>query len=150
MKIFVGADHNGFHMKEQVLAYLAKRGYDAEDVGDKELNPEDDFPQFAAAAAVAVLAAGGDARAILLCGGGQGMCMAANRYKGIRASVIWDSTEARMTRNDNDSNVLCLPSRVVESNEVLWKDIVDTWLDTPFAAAPRYVRRNNELDEIGS
>ncbi|MDR1032399.1 MAG: RpiB/LacA/LacB family sugar-phosphate isomerase [Candidatus Nomurabacteria bacterium] len=150
MKIFVGADHNGFHLKENVLNYLAERGYDAVDVGDKELNPTDDFPEFAKKAALAVLAEGGDARAILLCGGGQGMCIAANRYKGIRAAVIWDSIEARMARNDNDSNILCLPARVLESNDVLWEDIIDTWLDTPFAAAPRYVRRNSQLDRMGS
>ncbi|MDR0397971.1 MAG: RpiB/LacA/LacB family sugar-phosphate isomerase [Candidatus Nomurabacteria bacterium] len=149
MKVFVGADHNGFHLKGQVLLFLQQSGYEAVDVGDDKLDPEDDFPQFAKKAALAVLAEGGDARAILLCGGGQGMCMAANRFKGIRASVIWDSVEARMTRNDNDSNVLCLPSRLLDGENKTWQDIIDTWLTTPFAAAARYVRRNNELDEIG-
>ncbi|MDR0591218.1 MAG: RpiB/LacA/LacB family sugar-phosphate isomerase [Candidatus Nomurabacteria bacterium] len=149
MKVFVGADHNGFKMKAEVLRYLRGRGYDAKDVGDKELNPEDDFPQFARKAALAVLAEGGDTRAVLLCGGAQGMCMAANRYKGIRASVVWNSVEARMTRNDNDSNVLCMPARVLEDDEATWKDIVDTWLTTPFAAAARFVRRNHQLDEMG-
>ena len=84
----------------------------------------------------------------MLCGGGQGMCMAANRFKGIRASVIWDAYEARMTRNDNDSNVLCIPARVFRNDEKGWKDILDTWLETPFAAAPRFKRRNAELDEL--
>jgi ribose 5-phosphate isomerase B len=149
MKIFLGADHQGFAMKEQVLAYLAKRGYDVEDVGDKELDPSDDFPEFAQLAALRVLGSDdADPRAILLCGGGQGMCMAANRFRGIRASVIWDAYEARMTRNDNDSNVLCLPSRVLHNDEKGWKDILDTWLDTPFASAPRYKRRNAQLDEL--
>jgi ribose 5-phosphate isomerase B len=119
----------------------------AEDVGDTELNPEDDFPQFAKEAVLKVLASD-DARAILLCGGGQGMCMAANRFKGIRAAVIWDSTEARMARNDNDSNVLCLPARILEGQPALWQDIIDTWLSTPFAAAMRFKRRNKELDEL--
>ncbi len=146
MKVFIGADHNGFHMKEKVLAYLSKREYDVEDVGDKELNPEDDFPIFAQRAAIKVLGEE-DARAILLCGGGQGMCMAANRFRGIRASVIWDEYEAKMTRNDNDSNVLCLPSRLFENNDG-WQAILDTWLTTPFAAADRYKRRNRELDEL--
>ena len=74
--------------------------------------------------------------------------MAANRFKGIRASVIWDAYEARMTRNDNDSNVLCLPSRVLRNDEKGWKDILDTWLETPFASAPRFKRRNAQLDEL--
>lgn len=149
MKIFLGADHQGFAMKEQVFAYLVKRGYDVEDVGDKELDPADDFPEFAQLAALKVLGSDDeDPRGILLCGGGQGMCMAANRFRGIRASVIWDAYEARMTRNDNDSNVLCLSSRVLHNDEKEWKDILDTWLDTPFASAPRYKRRNAQLDEL--
>jgi ribose 5-phosphate isomerase B len=149
MKIYLGADHQGFVMKEKVFAYLAKRNYDIEDVGDKELDPSDDFPQFAQLAALKVLGEEDpDPRAILLCGGGQGMCMAANRFRGIRASVIWDDYEAKMTRNDNDSNVLCLPSRVLQNDEKEWQSIIDTWLGTPFAAAPRYKRRNAQIDEL--
>lgn len=150
MKIYLGSDHNGFHLKEQVFAYLAKRGYDVEDVGDRELDPNDDFPEFAQKAALKVIGDDGDdPRAILLCGGGQGMAIAANRFRGIRASVIWDAFEAKMTRNDNDSNVLCLPSRILEDDDEKWQDIIDTWLTTPFANAPRYVRRNAQIDEVG-
>ena len=150
MKIFLGSDHNGFRLKEDVFNYLKKRGYEVFDVGDNELDPDDDFPQFAQAAAVRVLGEDikNDPRAILICGGGQGMCMAANRVRGIRASVIWDRYEAKMTRNDNDSNILCLPARVLENNQKEWQDIIDTWLETPFAAAPRFKRRNAQIDEV--
>lgn len=147
MKIFLGADHNGFHLKEAVFAYLSKRGYEVEDVGDREFNEHDDFPEFAQMAAIKVLGED-NARAILICGGGQGMCMAANRFRGIRASVIWDDQEARMARNDNDSNVLCLPARILEKEEEEWRSIIDTWLETPFAGADRYKRRNRQLDEL--
>lgn len=149
MKIFLGADHQGFHLKEKIEAYLAKRGYDVTDIGSNELNPEDDFPQFAQIAAMKVLGEDekSDPRAILICGGGQGMSMAANRFRGIRASVIWDSYEAKMTRHDNDSNVLCLPSRVLDDDAELWKDVIDTWLKTPFGNAARFRRRNAELDD---
>lgn len=149
MKIYLGSDHNGFHMKEKIFAYLAKHGYDVEDVGDTVLDPQDDFPEFAQAAALKVLGEESeDARAILLCGGGQGMAMAANRFRGIRASVVWDAFEAKMTRNDNDSNVLCLPSRILENDEAEWRGIIETWLATPFAAAPRFKRRNDQLDDL--
>lgn len=149
MKIYLGADHQGFAMKNEVFAYLSKRGYDVEDVGDKDLDPNDDFPEFAQLAALKVIGdTDKDPRAILICGGGQGMCMAANRFRGIRASVIWDAYEAKMTRNDNDSNILCLPSRVLAGDEKEWQDIIDTWLTTPFAAAPRYKRRNAQIDEM--
>lgn len=147
MKIFLGADHNGFHLKAQVFAYLSKREFDVEDVGDREFDAGDDFPEFAQMAAIKVLGED-DARAILICGGGQGMCMAANRFRGIRASVIWDEYEAKMTRNDNDSNVLCLPSRILEKDSAEWQAIIDTWLETPFASAERYRRRNRQLDEF--
>jgi ribose 5-phosphate isomerase B len=149
MKIFLGSDHNGYHLKEKLFAYLAKHGYDVQDVGDRELDPADDFPDFAQAAALKVLGEENDPRAILLCGGGQGMAMAANRFRGIRASVVWDAFEAKMTRNDNDSNILCLPSRIFdEMEDAAWQGVVETWLNTPYADAPRYKRRNAQLDEL--
>ena len=91
-----------------------------------------------------------DPRAILICGGAQGMGMAANRFKGIRASVVREPEEAKWTRNDNDSNVICLPARVFDKDEAeaKWKETVDVWLKTPFAAAPRFVRRNKQIDEV--
>ena len=149
MKIFLGSDHNGFHLKESIFAYLAKHGYDVVDVGDKYLDPADDFPEFAQMAALKVLGEeDGEGRAILLCGGGQGMAMAANRFRGIRASVVWDAFEAKMTRNDNDSNILCIPSRLLDGDDTNWQGIIETWLNTPFASAPRYKRRNAQIDEL--
>lgn len=148
MKIYLGADHQGFYLKEQVFAYLAKHGYEVEDVGDKELNPADDYPDFAQMAATKVIGdTDDDPRAILLCGGGQGMAIAANRFRGIRAAVIWDAFEAKMTRKDNDSNVLCLPARLLENTDE-WKGIIETWLSTPFEGAPRYKRRLAQIDEF--
>lgn len=150
MKIYLGADHQGFHLKEEVFAYLSKHGYDVEDVGDTVLDPADDFPVFAQGVALRVLGSEDkDPRGILICGGGQGVAMAANRFRGIRASVIWDAYEAKMTRYDNDSNVLCLPARVVGQDDASWKGILETWLNTAFADAVRFRRRNAELDELG-
>jgi len=149
MKIFLGSDHMGFRLKEKVFAYLAKHGYEVEDVGDPTLDPNDDFPEFAQAAALKIIGSeDNDPRGILLCGGGQGMAMAANRFHGIRASVIWDAFEAKMTRNDNDSNILCLPSRILENDDHAWEGIVETWLNTPFAGAVRFKRRNAQIDEL--
>ena len=81
MKIFIGADHGGYHLKEKIEAYLTKRGYDWEDVGGKEFDPNDDFPQFAQIAATRVLGEdeSTDPRAILICTGGQGMAMVLGR-----------------------------------------------------------------------
>lgn len=150
MKIYLGSDHAGFHLKEKVFAYLAKAGYDVEEVGKHGLDPEDDYPEFAQEAALKVIGeTDDDPRAILLCSGGQGMAMAANRFRGIRASVVWDAHEAKITRNDDDSNILCLPAKMLENeDDGDWQGIVETWLSTPFAGAVRFKRRIAKIDEV--
>ena len=148
MKIIVAADHNGFHLKQQILDYLKSKDLSAEDAGDRQYDSHDDFPVFASAAVVKMLSSDDkDTRAILICGSGQGMLMAANRFKGVRAGLGYSVQAAKGIRNDEDSNILALPSDVLRSKKD-WQPIVDTWLSTPFAKAPRYIRRNRELDEI--
>jgi ribose 5-phosphate isomerase B len=147
MQIFVGADHAGFHLKATVMAHLSKLGYTVEDEGDRELDPADDYPQFAYTVVTKVLGSEDeDPRGILLCGSGQGMAIAANRVRGIRAALCWNEDVARETRNDNDSNVLSVPVRFLSEDEVL--NIIDTWLKTPFSEAPRHVRRISEIEEL--
>lgn len=149
MKVYLGSDHQGHQLKEAVFAWLSKEGIDVEDVGNKVPDPQDDFPQFAQMAVLKVLGSEDkDARAILICGGGQGMAMAANRFKGIRAAVIWDEYEAKMTRIDNDSNVISLPARVLEGDFNNVRNILTTWLETKFSGAARHARRNQELDDF--
>jgi len=148
MKIYIASDHNGYEMKDRLTEFLHHAGYEVVDAGDHKLNPEDDYPQFAARA-VAALKASNDPepRAILICGSGQGMCIAANRFKGIRACLCWDEREARVSRNDDDSNVLCLPARYVGFNHA--EAITKTWLETAFAGAPRFARRIREIEDLG-
>jgi ribose 5-phosphate isomerase B len=147
MNIYIGSDHNGFALKEELIQFLRKMGHTVFDEGNKKLNPDDDFPQFAGRVTAALLTSDDpDAKGILICGSGQGMCMSANRYKGIRASVVWDLYEARAARNDDDSNILCLPARVLKKDTAY--AIVRTWLSTPFAEATRFKRRIKEMDEL--
>jgi ribose 5-phosphate isomerase B len=148
MKVYLGADHNGFAMKAEFASTLRAAGYDVVDEGDAVLQPDDDFPQFAEAVVRAMLASDDHgAKGILICGSGQGMAMAANRFKGIRASVVWDTAEAHAARNDDDSNVLCLPARSLDTSAAI--QIAEAWLATPFAGAPRFKRRIAELDQLG-
>lgn len=148
MKIYFGADHNGFAFKENLSEFLRHAGYEVVDVGGTTFNQDDDFPQFAGKAVASLLGDNDrDSRAVLICGSGQGMCMAANRFKGIRASLCWNAEEARAARNDDDSNVLCLSSRYSSLEDA--KQILMTWLNTPFAGAPRFVRRLRQLDTLG-
>jgi ribose 5-phosphate isomerase B len=148
VKIYLGADHNGYHLKKKIISYLKKSGYNLHDEGDEKLDPEDDFTVFAARVVHAMKASNDkEARGILICGSGQGMAIAANRHKGIRAGIGWSPEAARSIRNDEDSNVLALPSELLQE-EKDWKHIIDTWLNTPFAGAARYKRRNKQLDEL--
>lgn len=147
MKIYIGADHNGFQLKQQIVDYLQRNNYEVVDEGNQKLEPQDDFPQFAARVVAALKSSNDqDAKGILICGSGQGMCMAANRYKDIRASLVWDENEARMSRNDDDANILCLPARVIKETDV--ERIIRVWLTTGFAGAARFKRRIKEMDEL--
>ena len=149
MRIFVGADHNGFHLKEALEKFLKEHDYQVSDEGDTKLDPNDDYPIFATRLVNAMLGSDEkDPRGILLCGSGQGMAIAANRHKGIRAAVCWDAEQARMARNDDDANVLALPAWLLEKHLDEARAIVETFLEKSFAGAPRFVRRIKELDEL--
>lgn len=147
MKIYIGADHNGFHLRNSLLEYLKRAGYEVSDEGDSKLDPADDFPVFAQKVVKDVLTSSDqDARGILICGSGQGMCMAANRFAGIRALLGYDRESVRSARNDDDANILCLPANLLKKDTA--NILVETFLNTPFAGAPRFVRRIKELDEL--
>lgn len=148
MRIYIGADHNGFELKDHLTKILKQLGHDVEDSGDLSFDQNDDFPHYAGKVATAVLGdRDSDARGILICGSGQGMAMAANRFKGIRAALCWNKEEAYSSRNDDDSNVLCISSKYMTTDEA--ETVLMTWLNTAFAGAPRYKRRIKELDELG-
>lgn len=147
MKVYVGADHNGYGLKESLVVYLKKAGYDVEDNGDERLDPQDDYPVFAARVAKDILTSEDkEPMGILLCGSGQGMCMAANRFKGIRACLGYDRESIRSARNDDDANVLCLPARHLKKDNA--NLLVETFLNTPFSHVGKYQRRIKEMDEM--
>jgi len=148
MKIYIGGDHNGFDMKRSLTEGLIRAGYEVIDEGDDKLDPNDDFPQFAARTVAAMKASDDpDPRGILICGSGQGICIAANRFKGIRAALAWNMEEVHASRNDDDANILCLPARYMKTDEAL--RLAEAWLATPFAGAARFKRRIKQLDELG-
>lgn len=148
MKIFLASDHQGYNLKAKIYKYLVNSGYEVENIGGDEYDPGDDFPIFAKSAITSMIGSKDkDPRAILICGSGQGMLMAANRFKGVRAGLGWSEGAAMSIRNDEDSNVLALPAQALKE-EYQWAPIIDTWLNTKFAGATRFIRRINELDNI--
>lgn len=147
MQIFVGADHNGFELRKNILKYLAQAGHDVHDDSNGQLDPQDDYPVFAAKVVSAMRESGNpDAKGILLCGSGQGIMIAANRFKGIRACLGYNTETVRAARNDDDCNVLALPAHTLSEEEA--HAIIDTFLQTTFEPIDRYVRRIEEMDAI--
>lgn len=149
MKIYLGSDHNGFHLKNKLEKALKRAGYDVDDEGSEKLDPKDDFTVFAAKVVTKMKTSEDkDPRGILICGSGQGMAIAANRHNGIRAVLAYDRESARSARNDDDVNVLALPAHLFgdELHEVLV--ITETFLNTPFANAERFRRRIRQLDQM--
>lgn len=145
--IFIAADHAGFELKNTLLEHLVHHGHEVEDLGPATLDQEDDYPNYAYKATTKLLGSEAeDPRAILICGSGQGMAMAANRVSGIRAALAWNEDIARLAREHEDSNVLALPSRFISPEEAI--KIADVWLKTDFTKAPRHQRRLDEIEQL--
>ena len=114
--IYIGADHRGYKLKEALKIYLQELGYDFEDLGNKELNPDDDYPDFALAVAKKVSEDLENNRGILICGSGVGVDIVANKIKGIRSALCFDVKQAQMSRNDDNTNVLSLPADYISED----------------------------------
>ncbi len=138
MRVAVGADHAGFHLKEQLAELLREQGHEVHDVGAHEHDPADDFPDFALALAERV-ASGGSERGVMVCGSGVGASVAANKTPGIRAAVCHDSYSAHQGVEHDDMNVLCLGARIV-GIEVA-KELVANFLAAEFSGEERHMRR---------
>lgn len=141
--IYIASDHGGFLLKETLKRYVESLGFIVLDVGATSFNDKDDYPEYAFALAHEV-AGKPKSRGILLCGSGQGVCITANRVKGIRAVQAWNISSAQVSRNDDDANVLCLGERLISTKQA--KEIVKVWLQTPFAKETRFKRRIRKID----
>lgn len=145
--IYLGADHAGWALKRELETYLRTRGHGVVDMGNENLVSDDDYPDFGYAVAKRVVA-DPEARGIVLCGNAQGMCIVANKVKGVRAATGFEIAEAKTSRSDDNSNILCLPARFIDSDK--GKNIVDIWLETPFSGAERHIRRLKKVEKIES
>ena len=136
MKIAIGCDHGGIDLKKTIVPLLKKLGHEISDQGT-DSNDSVDYPRFAAAVCDLVIS-GSCEKGILICGTGIGMSMAANRNKLIRAALCHDIYTARMSREHNNANILCLGARVIGPG--LAEEVVKSWLATDFAEG-RHLRR---------
>lgn len=143
MKIAIGSDHAGLELKNILKEALAADGYTVEDVGT-HTEQSCDYPDFARE--VGRLVARGEARrGILICGTGLGMAIAANKIRGIRAARCHEPVSARLTRLDNDSNVLTMGGRII--GPILALETARAWLETDFAGG-RHARRVDKIADL--
>jgi ribose 5-phosphate isomerase B len=142
MKVIIGSDHAGFGYKELIIKELKEQNYEVLDMGPYKEDPADDYPDFAAIVAKALLDKMGD-RAILICGSAVGVSIAANKFKGIRAGVCHDTYSAHQCVEHDDVNILCMGQRVIGIE--LATDIVTTYLKATFTNAPRHKRRLEKI-----
>ena len=142
MKIAIGSDHAGFRYKEEIKDFLTGLGHQLTDFGTSSEEPVD-YPLFVRPAALSVARGEAD-RGIVLGGSGNGEAMVANRVKGIRCAVCWNTESARLARQHNDANMISLGQRMMSQEQAL--EIVRVWLETPFEGG-RHERRNQMIDE---
>jgi ribose 5-phosphate isomerase B len=142
MKIAIGSDHAGFRYKESIKDFLRNLGHKVNDFGTDSEEPVD-YPLFCRPVALAV-ARGEVDRGIVLGGSGNGEAMTANRVKGVRCALCWNTESARLGRLHNNANVISLGQRMISEEDAL--EIVRVWLETEFEGG-RHVRRIQMLDE---
>jgi ribose 5-phosphate isomerase B len=140
-KIFIGADHAGYELKEKIKSYLLNEGVSLEDVGALGFDSGDDYPDYAAMVAKKVIKNNG--LGILVCNSGVGMCITANKIKGIRAVNASNEDIAEKSKLHNNTNILCLGQAFI--NEDLAKKIVRKWLDADFIKEERHQRRIDKI-----
>ncbi len=144
MQIFVGSDYRGFERKKQLIQFLIDRDYSVEDLGDYEYVEGDDFNDAAIKVALAVRE-NPSSKGILICDSAHGVTIQANRFKGVRAAHCENPESAKLAREHDDANILCLSAHFVDESQM--REIVDAFLNTRFENLERRVRRINRLDE---
>ena len=142
MRIAIGVDHGGYGLKHQIVELLEGLGHQVQDVGAHALEPSDDYPDFAKAVAERIATGQAD-RGIVVCGSGVGASVAANKVRGVRASVCHDTYSAHQGVKHDDMNVLCLGARI--AGEELAKELVNTFVSARFSGEERHKRRLSKV-----
>ena len=136
MKIVIASDHAGFEMKQHLIHFLNRKGYEVNDIGTHSIDSVD-YPDYAHALAKEI-EAGNEPLGVLLCGTGNGVCMTANKHKNIRAALAWNAEIAALARLHNNANVLCLPARFISTDHA--EQILDIFLNTEFEGGRHEIR----------
>ncbi len=164
MKIYLGSDHAGFELKAKIKKHLQDSGFDVEDCGAHQFNPDDDYPDFISKAVKNVSKDPENSKAIIFGGSGQGEAMVANKFSRVRCAIFYTAVAPigaaditgrksedpyemiRLTREHSDANVLSIGSRFVTEETAV--KAVREWLEQPFTRESRHVRRIKKIGEI--
>ena len=151
VKIYLGADHAGFELKEKIKVWLSTQKLAVDDCGNSVLDKNDDYPDFAEKVALKVIKNNG--KGILFCGSAEGVCIAANKVRGIRAVNPHNLVQAERARLHEDANILCLagggtlqPMPGVSLARA--KKVITLFLETPFSGAARHIRRLAKIKKL--
>ena len=144
--LYLATDHRGFKLKEELKKYLLEQNFEAEDVGAFAYDQDDDYVDFAREASEKIAENPSLHKGIFICGSGHGMDMVANKFKGLRAALVFNREIAAQSREHEDANVLVLASDWLEDMEA--KDLVTVWLGKSFNGAERNIRRLKKTEEI--
>ncbi len=142
--IYIGADHAGFALKEKIKRWLDHKRVPYVDIGNRKLDHKDDYPDFAIPLARKVAAE--KSLGILVCGSAQGMCIAANKIKGARAVIPYSLQEARLSKEHNNANIICLSGWFTHLHQA--KRMIEIFLTTPFSKHPRHLRRLQKIKRV--
>ncbi len=146
MKIYFASDHAGFEMKNTLIEFVKVLGYEVEDCGAYELDPEDDYTLFIKRAAQKVSTDPQNTKAVILGGSGQGEDMVADKFPHVRSAEYYGGNLEiiKLSREHNDANVLSLGARFLAVGEA--KEAVKIWLETPFSEEERHKRRIGQIE----
>jgi len=146
MRIYLGADHRGFELKEEIKGWLVENGYEVEDIGNFVFDPDDDYVDFGLKVAESIEGSEGVDRGILLCGSGHGMELVANRFPHVRAILGFNDQVTVQGREDEDANILVLPADWLDNNEAAER--VDLFIKTEKSEESRHERRRARIANL--
>ncbi len=144
--IYLAADHHGFHLKEEIRLWLQQWGFPFEDLGNQELNEDDDYPDFAIKAAEKVSQHEAEAVGIVVCGSGVGVDVVCNKFSQIRCGLGFSAQQIKTAREDDDINILALPADFLSHKKA--KKIVEMFLKTEFGQQERHLKRIEKINEL--
>ncbi len=146
MAIYIGADHRGADLKQQLVTFLKELGEDVIDVGNNDSDAEDDYPDVARCVADPVSKDPDKTRGVIICGSGVGVSIAVNKYHNVRSGICMNQEQTRLARMHDDINILSLASDFVDQETA--QEIVKTFLHTEFSGGERYKRRIEKIGDI--